>query len=144
MLPSQQRDLLLQTHTSNHPHPRRWLGWRWNRGRCASLVVLSQDDLVHEWHAPTGTHSSPFQAEKAALKEAIQWLSSISSWATAIIICDCKSPVQAVSNANSAETSVIRPTSVWPPMTSHYHQTGQSLPHWPAIICPSSSPSTPN
>ena len=29
-------------------------------------------------------------------------------------------------------------------MTSHYYQTGQFLPHWPAIICPSSSPSTPN
>ena len=38
----------------------------------------------------------------------------------------------------------LRPTLVWPPMTSHYYQTGQSLPHWPAIICPSSSPSTPN
>ena len=30
----------------------------------------------------------------------------------------------------------LRPTSVWPPMTSHYYQTGLSLPHWPAIICP--------
>ena len=38
----------------------------------------------------------------------------------------------------------LRPTSVWPPMTLHYYQTGQSLPHWPKIICPSSSPSTPN
>ena len=38
----------------------------------------------------------------------------------------------------------LRPTSVLPPITSHYYQTGQSLPHWPAIICPSSSPSTPN
>ena len=35
------------------------------------MVVLSQDDLVHEWHAPTGTHSSSFQTEKAALREAI-------------------------------------------------------------------------
>ena len=38
----------------------------------------------------------------------------------------------------------LRPTSVWPPMTSHNYHTGQSLSHWPAIICPSSSPSTPN
>ena len=37
----------------------------------------------------------------------------------------------------------LRSTSVWPPMTSRYYQTGQSKPHWPAIICPSSSPSTP-
>ena len=38
----------------------------------------------------------------------------------------------------------FRPTSVWPPMTLHCYQTGQSLPHWPAIICQSSSPSTLN
>ena len=37
-----------------------------------------------------------------------------------------------------------RPTSVWPPIISNYYQTGQSLPHWSAIICTSSSPSTPN
>ena len=41
-------------------------------------------------------------------------------------------------------TGQLRPTSVWPPMTSHYYHSGLSLPHWPAIICPSSSPSTPN
>ena len=40
--------------------------------------------------------------------------------------------------------SQLRPTSVWPPMTSHYYQIDQSLPHRPAIICPSSSPSNPN
>ena len=38
----------------------------------------------------------------------------------------------------------LRPTSVWPSMRSHYYQTGHSLPHWPANICPSSSQSTPN
>ena len=47
----------------------------------ASLVVLSQDDLVHEWHAPTGTHSSSFLAEKFAQIEAIKWIPTISSWA---------------------------------------------------------------
>ena len=31
----------------------------------------------------------------------------------------------------------LRPTSAWPPMTSHYYQTGQSLSYWPTIICPS-------
>ena len=64
----------------------------------AGLVVHRQDD--HEWHAHTSTHSSYFQAEKATVREAIQWLSSISSWASAIIICNCNSLVQAVSNAN--------------------------------------------
>ena len=38
----------------------------------------------------------------------------------------------------------LRLTSVWPPMTSHYYLTGQSPPHWPAIISPISSTSTPN
>ena len=38
----------------------------------------------------------------------------------------------------------LRPTSVWPPMTSQCYQTDHSPPHWPAIIFPSSSPSTPN
>ena len=38
----------------------------------------------------------------------------------------------------------LRPTSVWSPMTSRYYQTGQSLLHWPTIICPPSSPSNPN
>ena len=36
-----------------------------------------------------------------------------------------------------------RLTYLWSPMTSHYHQTGQSLPLLSAINCPSSSPSTP-
>ena len=74
----------------------------------AGLVVLSQDDLVQELHAPTGTHSCSFQTEKAALKEAIQLLSSVATWVSAIIICDCNSLVQAVSNANSADSSVIQ------------------------------------
>ena len=30
-----------------------------------------------------------------------------------------------------------RPTSVWPSMTSHYYQTGQTSPHWTTHICPS-------
>ena len=38
----------------------------------------------------------------------------------------------------------LRPTSIWPPMTSHYHQTDQSPPHWSAMICSSSSASTQN
>ena len=33
---------------------------------------------------------------------------------------------------------------IGPPMTSHCYQTGQSPSHWPAISCPSSSPSTQN
>ena len=81
-------------------------GWIEDSG--AGLVVLCQDDLVHEWHASTGTRISSFQAENAALKEIIQWLSSISSRVSAIIICDWRSLVQAISNANSTDSSVIQ------------------------------------
>ena len=55
-----------------------------------------------------GTHSSSFQEENVAFQEAIQLASSISSWASAVIICECKSLVQAVSSVNSADLSVIR------------------------------------
>ena len=44
----------------------------------------------------------------AALREVIQWLSSISSLVTVIIICDCKYLFQAVSNTSSADLSVIQ------------------------------------
>ena len=74
----------------------------------AGLQVLGHDDIVLELHASAGTRSSSFQAEKAALKEAIQWLSCISSWASAIIIYVYKSLVQAVSNTNSADSFVIQ------------------------------------
>ena len=55
-----------------------------------------------------GTCSSPFQAEKVALKEVIQWLTSISSWASPLIICDCLSLVQAISKPNSVDSTVIQ------------------------------------
>ena len=112
MSPSQQRDVFLQTHASipsMHFHiftDGSARGGIEDSG--TGLVDLSQDDLVHEWHAPTVNRSSSFQAEKAALKEAIKWLSSISSWATTTIICNCKSLVQAVINTNSAGSSFIQ------------------------------------
>ena len=112
MSTSQQRDLSLQTLAFIHPAD--FLIFADSSVRDgiedvgAGLDVLSQDDIVHEWHDPTGTDGSSIQEEKAALKEAIQWLSAISSWASAIIICDCKSLVQAASNANSGVSSVIR------------------------------------
>ena len=43
----------------------------------AGLVVLSQDDIVHEWHAPTGTHCRSLQAMKSTHKDAIQWSCTI-------------------------------------------------------------------
>ena len=112
MSSSQQRDLLLQTLASIHlmdfqiwTYGSAWDGIEDGR---AGLVVLSQDGLIYEWHDPTCTHSGSFQVETATLKNAIQWLSSISSWVSAIIICDCKSLVQAISNANSTDSSVIQ------------------------------------
>ena len=75
----------------------------------AGLLVLSQDELVHESHDPASAHGCSFQAEEAAHKEAIQWPSNISSWASAVIICDCKSLFPAISNANSPDSFVIQP-----------------------------------
>ena len=108
MSPSQKRDLSLQTLASTPADFQIFTDGAVRGGiedGGDGLAVLSQDDLMHEWHAPTVTHSSSFLAEKSALKEAIQWLSSISSWASAIIIYDCKSLLQAISNDNSAESS---------------------------------------
>ena len=67
MSPSQQqRDLSLQTHA----HIRSAVFHIFTDGLVqggiedggARLVVLSQDDPLHEWHAPVGTCSSSFQA----------------------------------------------------------------------------------
>ena len=74
----------------------------------AGLEILSQNDFIHAWYDPTDTHGSSFLAEKAALKDAIQCISSISSWATATVICVCKSLVHGVSNANSADSYVLQ------------------------------------
>ena len=83
MSPSQQRDLLLQALASIPPADIQIFTDGLVRDGtvdgCAGLVVLGQDDLVYEWNAPTGTHTSSFQTEKATFNEAIQWLSSISS-----------------------------------------------------------------
>ena len=83
MSPSQQRDLLLQTlastptadvHVFKDGSVQDGI-----EDSGVGLVVLSHDDLIYAWHASAGSHSSSMQAEKAALKEAIQWPSSISS-----------------------------------------------------------------
>ena len=75
MSPSQQRDLSLQTIASIPPANFRIFTDNsvsdGIKDGGAGLLVLSQDDLVQEWHAPTGTHRSSFHAEKTTLKEAI-------------------------------------------------------------------------
>ena len=83
MSPFQQRDLSPQTLASISPADNQIFTDGLVRDGIedggAGLVVLSQDDLIHEWHASTGIHGSSFQEENAALKEAIQWLPSFSS-----------------------------------------------------------------
>ena len=115
MSTSQQRELSLQTLASIPPADFQIFTDGPVRGGIeeggVGLVVLCQDDLVHEWHVPTGNHSSSFYAEKATLREAIQFHHGpqpLSSWASAIVICNCKSQVLAVSNTNSADSSVIQ------------------------------------
>ena len=64
MSPSQQGDLSLQTIASIPPANIQIFTDGSVRSGIedgdAGLVVLSQDDLIHEWHAPTGTHSGSF------------------------------------------------------------------------------------
>ena len=55
--------------------------------------------IIHRWHAPTGAQSSSFQAEKTALLAAISWLEEHENWRKALLICDCKSLVDAVGNS---------------------------------------------
>ena len=70
------------------------------------IVVLANDRVVHEWHAPTGVHSSSFHSEGVALAEALRWLTT-TTWAAATIVCDCKSLVAAVSNPYPTDAAII-------------------------------------
>ena len=37
----------------------------------AGMVVMSGEDIIERWHAPTGRWSSSYQAEKSAMVRAI-------------------------------------------------------------------------
>ncbi len=64
----------------------------------AGLIIMAEGAIIHRWHAPIGAQSSSFQAEKTALQAAIAWLEENEDWQKVLIICDCKSLVDAVGN----------------------------------------------
>ena len=73
----------------------------------AGVIVCKGNTLIHSWHAPTGTFSSSFQAEKTALIAAITWLEQNDDWSSASIITDCKSLLQALSNNDITDPSLL-------------------------------------
>ena len=59
----------------------------------AWMVVMSGEDIIERWHAPTGRWSSSYQAEKSAMVRAISWLDEYEDWQSALVLCDSKSLV---------------------------------------------------
>ena len=52
-------------------------------------------------------HSSAYSAEKAALEAALKWLESENDWHRAVIVCDCKSLVEATGNPHQADPTIV-------------------------------------
>ncbi len=64
-------------------------------------MIMVGEAIIHQWHAATGVHSSSFQAEKTAMGKAISWLEANEDWRKALLICYCKSLVDAVGNSHA-------------------------------------------
>ena len=64
----------------------------------AGMIIARDKKVLHRWHAPTGVRSSSYSAEYAALEAALKWLESENDWHRAVIVCDCKSLVEATSS----------------------------------------------
>ena len=52
----------------------------------AGMVVMSGEDIIERWHAPTGRWSSSYQAEKSAMVRAISWLNEYEDWQSALVL----------------------------------------------------------
>ena len=74
----------------------------------AGMVVMSGEDIIERWHAPTGRWSSSYQAEKSAMVRAISWLDDYEDWQSALVLCDSKSLVETLANSNQPEGDVHR------------------------------------
>ena len=72
----------------------------------AGMIIARYKKVLHRWHAPTGALSSAYLAEKAALEAALKWLESENDWPKAVIVCDCKSPVEATGNPRQADQTI--------------------------------------
>ena len=72
----------------------------------AGMVVMSGEDIIERWHAPTGRWSSSYQAEKSAMVRAIPWLDEYKDWQSAQLLCDSKSLVETLANSNQPDGDV--------------------------------------
>ena len=74
----------------------------------AGMVVMSGEDIIERWHAPTGRWSSSYQAEKSAMVRAISWLDEYEDWQSALMLCDSKSLVETLVNSSQPNGDVHR------------------------------------
>ena len=74
----------------------------------AGMMVMSGEDIIEQWHAPTGRWSSSYQAEKSAMVRAISWLDEYEDWQSALVLCDSKSLVESLANSNQPDGDVHR------------------------------------
>ena len=72
------------------------------------MVVMSGEDIIERWHAPTGRWSSSYQAEKSAMVRAISWLDEYEDCQSAVVLCDSKSLVETLANSNQPDGDVHR------------------------------------
>ena len=71
------------------------------------MIIARDKKVLHLWHAPTGVRSSAYSAEKAALEAALKWLESENDWHKAVIVCDCKSLVEATGNPHQTDPIIV-------------------------------------
>ncbi len=67
-------------------------------GGAGIIIMAGEGAIIHRWHAPTDAQNSSLQAEKTGMQAAIMWLEEHEGWRKALLICDCKSLVDAQSN----------------------------------------------
>jgi len=64
------------------------------------------NDCLHRWSGPTRRWSSSFQAGKSAMQQAFAWLEEAPSWSAALVLCDCKSLVEALKNPCTTDSGI--------------------------------------
>ena len=91
----------IQVYTDGSIHDGTTDGGAW-------MVVMSGEDIIERWHAPTGRWSSSYQAEKSAMVREILWLDEYEDWQSALVLCDSKSLVETLANSCQPDGDVQR------------------------------------
>ena len=73
----------------------------------AGKIIARDKKVFHHWHASTRARSCVYSGEKAAMKEALKWLESENDWHRSVIVCDCKSLVEATDNPHQADPTIV-------------------------------------